>query len=229
MSSRDNRNMTKSAAKIANPGPLKAPEWRVAPAPVSYPEAVEIMEQRVAAIEAGTAPELIWLVEHAPLYTAGTSAAQNELLDAQFPVFKTGRGGRFTYHGPGQRVIYAVMDLRTRGRDVRAHVCRLEDWVIRVLKDFGIKGERRSGRIGIWVDNKGREEKISAIGVRVRRWIAYHGLSFNVDPDLSHYQGIVPCGLPEFGVTSLSTLGVKATMEEVDAMFRKHAADIFGE
>ena len=203
------------------------PEWRVAEKrPVPYAEAVETMERRVAEIEAGRAPELIWLLEHPPLYTKGTSAADDELLNAQFPVFQTGRGGRFTYHGPGQRVIYCVMDLRRRGRDVRAHVCRLEEWIIRVLKDFGIKGERREGRIGIWVDNKGKEEKIAAIGVRVRRWITYHGLSFNVSPDLSHYKGIVPCGLPDFGVTSLTALGVKATMEEVDQKFQAHAAKV---
>jgi lipoyl(octanoyl) transferase len=185
------------------------------------------MERRVAEIETGAASELIWLLEHPPLYTAGTSAADGELLNAQFPVFKTGRGGRFTYHGPGQRVIYCMMDLRKRGRDVRAHVCRLEEWIIRALADFGIKGERREGRIGIWVGRKGCDEKIAAIGVRVRRWIAYHGLSFNVNTDLSHYQGIVPCGLPDFGVTSLAALGVRATMKEVDAAFLRHAAEIF--
>lgn len=221
--------MPKTAIKTANPAGIKlpAPEWRVAEKPVPYPEAVAVMEQRVAAIEAGTAGELIWLVEHPPLYTKGTSAAEGELLAAQLPVFETGRGGRFTYHGPGQRVIYCVMDLRARGRDVRAHVCRLEDWVIRVLKDFGIKGERREGRIGIWVTHKGKDEKIAAIGVRVRRWIAYHGLSFNVSPDLSHYKGIVPCGLADFGVTSLAVLGIKTTIEEVDQKFRQHMVKIF--
>jgi lipoyl(octanoyl) transferase len=258
IASRDSDFMAKLAATMANPALQKhpAPEWRVAQKPVSYLEAIEVMEQRVADIEAGTAPELIWLVEHPPLYTAGTSAAESELLDAQFPVFKTGRGGRFTYHGPGQRVIYCVMDLRRRGRDVRAHVCRLEEWIIRVLADFGIKGERREGRIGIWITcaedlnpppaktkdllrkskflqpppQGGRNDaKIAAIGVRVRRWIAYHGLSFNVNPDLSHYRGIVPCGLTDFGVTSLKKLGVEATMEDIDQKFRKHLVDIFGE
>jgi lipoyl(octanoyl) transferase len=227
---RDNKPMSKTAEKppkLAYPKE-QAYEWQVAKQPVLYPAAIQTMESRVAAIEAGKASNLLWLVEHPPLYTAGTSAADNELLAAQFPVFQTGRGGRFTYHGPGQRVIYAVIDLRKRGRDVRAHVCRLEDWVIRVLNDFGVKGERRDGRIGIWVNNKGHEEKIAAIGVRVRRWIAYHGLSFNVNPDLAHYQGIVPCGLPEFGITSLKALGVNATIETVDQKFRQHAAELFG-
>ena len=204
-------------------------EWRIERAPVVYPDALAAMEHRVADIEAGKAPELLWLLEHPALYTAGTSADDAELIAPNFPVFKTGRGGRFTYHGPGQRVIYAVTDLRARGRDVRRHVCNLEEWVIRVLGDFGIKGERREGRIGIWVVNgkslasQGKEEKIAAIGIRVRRWIAYHGLSFNANPDLSHYSGIVPCGLAEYGVTSLAKLGVKAEMEEVDAAFRRHA------
>jgi len=223
--------MLKMAVKIATPVSTghSGLEWQVAPEPVPYVEAVKIMEQRVADIEAGRAPELIWLLEHPPLYTAGTSAAESELLDARFPVFKTGRGGRFTYHGPGQRVIYCMMDLRKRGRDVRAHVCRLEEWVIRVLKDIGIKGDRRAGRIGIWVDDKRQEKKIAAIGVRVRRWIAYHGLSFNVNPDLSHYAGIVPCGLAEFGVTSLEALGVKATMGDTDKIFKNQTKEIFGE
>ena len=162
------------------------PEWRVSKAPVPYPIAIEEMEKRVAAIEAGTAPELVWLLEHPPLYTAGTSADEKEILDAHgLPVYKTGRGGRITWHGPGQRVIYAMLDLRKRGRAVRGHVCFLEDWIIRVLKDFDIVGERREGRIGIWVDNANKEEKVAAIGVRVRRWITYHGLALNVNPDLA--------------------------------------------
>lgn len=199
-------------------------EWLVAPEPVAYPDAIAAMEARVAAIEEGKAPELIWLLEHPPLYTAGTSAAEDELRDGNtFPVFKTGRGGRYTYHGPGQRVIYALLDLKKRGRDVRQHVCNLENWMIAVLKDFGVTGERREGRIGIWVDNKGAEKKIGAIGVRVRHWITYHGLALNVAPNLQHFKGIVPCGLPQFGVTSLQELGVKASMQDVDEAFRKHA------
>jgi lipoyl(octanoyl) transferase len=182
------------------------------------------MDNRVAAIEAGREPELFWFLEHPPLYTAGTSAVVDELKDAtRFPVFDAGRGGRYTYHGPGQRVVYALCDLRQRDRDVRQHVWRLEEWVIRVLKHFGVQGERREGRIGIWVAHDGIEEKIGAIGVRVRRWIAFHGLSLNVNPDLTHFSGIVPCGLPEFGVTSLHALGVKASMQDVDEAFRKTA------
>jgi len=211
------------------------PEWRVATSPVPYPEALAEMERRVAAIEAGTAPELFWLLEHPPTYTAGTSASADELLNAgDIPVFETGRGGRYTYHGPGQRVIYVLCDLRQRDKDLRAHVARLEEWVIRTLSEFGIAGERREGRIGIWVNGQGSasvpqsaEKKIAAIGVRVRRWIAYHGLALNVNPNLAHFNGIVPCGIAEYGVTSMHALGVKATMGEVDAAFRKTMADIF--
>ena len=199
------------------------PEWQTANAPVAYPESMAAMEARVEAILAGEKQELVWLLEHPPLYTAGTSADRAELKDAtRFPVFETGRGGRYTYHGPGQRVVYAMVDLRLRGKDLRAHVWRLEEWVIRVLADFGVRGERREGRIGIWVATAEREEKIAAIGVRVRKWVAYHGLALNVDPDLSHFSGIVPCGIAEYGVTSLRKLGVKATMKEVDEAFRKH-------
>jgi lipoyl(octanoyl) transferase len=204
-------------------------EWRVSAAPVAYPDAVAEMEQRVAAIEAGAAPELFWLLEHPPLYTAGTSADEKDLLDiGDLPVYKTGRGGKLTWHGPGQRVIYVLRDLRKHGRDVKQHVCTLEEWMIRALADFGVKGERREGRIGIWVARDGAEEKIGAIGVRVRRWIAYHGLALNVDPDLAAFRGIVPCGLPDFGVASLKELGVTATMNEVDAAFKKHADAVFG-
>ena len=193
-----------------------------------YLEALAEMERRVAAIEAGTEPELFWLLEHPPTYTAGTSATEGELIDARgIPVFETGRGGRYTYHGPGQRVIYVLSDLRQRNRDLRAHVARLEEWVIRTIAAFGVKGERRCDRIGIWVDNNGMEEKIAAIGVRVRRWVAFHGLALNVEPNLDHFKGIVPCGLPEFGVTSLRKLGVKASMQEVDAEFQKRRGDIF--
>lgn len=205
-----------------------APEWLTAPSLVAYPEALQTMESRVAAIEAGTAPELFWFLEHPPLYTAGTSSSPEELKDAaRFPVFETGRGGRYTYHGPGQQVVYALCDLRQRDKDLRQHVWRLEEWIIRTLATFGIQGERREGRIGIWVAHDGIEEKIGAIGVRVRRWITYHGLSLNVNPDLSHFSGIVPCGLPEFGVTSLHALGVKASMAEVNAAFRKTAVGLF--
>jgi lipoyl(octanoyl) transferase len=200
------------------------PEWRFANAPVAYPAALAAMEEHVALIEKGQAPDLFWFLEHPPLYTAGTSAAAGELMDgARFPVFEAGRGGRYTYHGPGQRVIYAVCDLRQRERDVRQHVWRLEEWIILTLKHFGVTGERREGRIGIWVTHNGVEEKIAAIGVRVRKWIAFHGLSLNVNPDLSHFSSIIPCGLPEFGVTSLHALGLKVTMQEVDEVFCQKA------
>ncbi len=203
-------------------------EWRIATSPVHYPEAIQEMELRVEAIESGQAPELLWLLEHPPLYTAGTSASDDELIDAHgFPIYETGRGGRYTYHGPGQRIIYALTDLRTRNRDIRAHICRLEQWVIDVLKEFGIKGERRTGRVGIWVDHDGREEKIAAIGVRVRRWISYHGLSLNVAPNLEHFKGIIPCGLPDYGVTSMQDIGVKASQTEVDEAFKKTFSKAF--
>ncbi len=203
-------------------------EWRTATTLVPYPDAVAEMEQRVAAIESGAEPELLWRLEHPPLYTAGTSASVDELIDAKrFPVYATGRGGRYTYHGPGQRVVYVLSDLRERGRDLHAHIFRLEEWIIQVLREFGVNGERREGRVGIWVNNKGREEKIAAIGVRVRRWITYHGLALNVSPDLSHFSGIVPCGINEYGVTSLQALGINASLNEVDAAFRRQSSKIF--
>lgn len=202
-------------------------EWRVAEKPVPYPEAVEEMERRVAAVESGAAPELIWLLEHPPLYTKGVSSTDEDILNPHgLPVYETGRGGKATWHGPGQRVIYVVADLRKRDRDVKQHVWRLEEWIIRVLKEFDITGERREGRIGIWVDHNGQDKKIAAIGVRVRKWIAYHGLALNVNPDLEAFKGIVPCGLPDFGVTSLENLGIKVSMQEVDAAFRRQAKDL---
>jgi len=211
--------------------------WRFSDTPVAYPAAVAEMEGRVAAIRAGTAPELVWLLEHPPLYTAGTSAKAADLIAPErFPVYATGRGGQHTYHGPGQRVGYAMLDLRRRGADVRDHVTRLEEWMILTLARFNVKGERRPGRVGIWVDRgphaQGgrREDKIAAIGVRVRHWIAYHGVSLNVDCDLSHFAGIVPCGIaePRYGVTSLLDLGVTATMPEVDSVLRDTFAEAFG-
>ncbi len=197
-------------------------EWRVSAAAIPYPEAIEQMEQRVAAIRAGTAPELIWLLQHPPLYTAGTSARDEELLEpGRFPVYRAGRGGRYTYHGPGQRVVYVMLDLARRGEDVRCYVHRLEEWGIRTLARFGVAGERREGRVGIWVRSSGGEAKIAAIGVRVRRWVSYHGIAINIDPDLDHFRGIVPCGIAEHGVTSLAALGIGATMAEVDAALRE--------
>jgi len=213
-------------------------EWQISDAPVSYEEAVAEMEARVAAIRAGAAPELVWLLEHPPLYTAGTSARREDLLDpGRFPVHRTGRGGQFTYHGPGQRVAYVMLDLAARGRDVRAHVRGLEDWLIRTLAGFNVAGERRPGRVGIWVDRAasggppGTEDKIAAIGVRIRRWVSYHGVALNVDPDLDHFAGIVPCGVnqPGLGVTSLVALGIPVSMAEVDAALMAAFAEVFGD
>ena len=205
-------------------------EWRIDHIPVDYEGAVEAMEARVAAIRAAAAPELVWLLEHPPLYTAGTSARAEDLLDPQlFPVHRTGRGGRYTYHGPGQRIAYVMLDLARRDRDVRCHVHRLEEWMIRTLARFGIKGERRDGRVGIWVAQpNGEDEKVAAIGVRVRRWVTYHGVALNIDPELDHYRGIIPCGIAEHGVTSLARLGVAATMAEVDDALRVTFDEIFG-
>ena len=206
-----------------------AVEWRISTIPVDYEPAVDEMEARVAAIRAGVAPELVWLLEHPPLYSGGTSARDEELLEPErLPVHRSGRGGRYTYHGPGQRIAYVMLDLARRGPDVRCHVHRLEEWIIRTLARFGIKGERRDGRVGIWVVRSGGgEEKIAAIGMRVRRWVTYHGMALNVDPELDHYRGIVPCGIPEHGVTSLARLGVRATMAELDDALRATFAEVF--
>ena len=207
-------------------------EWRTSDRPVPYEAAVAEMEARVAAIREGGAPELVWLLEHPPLYTAGTSAEARDLLDpGRLPVYKSGRGGQYTYHGPGQRIAYVLLDLGHYGRDVRCHVWRLEEWGIRTLAQLGVKGERRDGRVGVWIaDPSGREDKIAAIGVRVRRWVSYHGLALNVDPDLGHYRGIVPCGIAgeRYGVTSLARLGIAASMAEVDAALRGTFEEVFG-
>jgi lipoyl(octanoyl) transferase len=204
-------------------------EWRIDRIPVDYERAVEEMEMRVAAIREVAAPELVWLLEHPPLYTGGTSARDEDLLDPRrLPVHRTGRGGRYTYHGPGQRIAYVMLDLTRRDRDVRCHVHRLEEWMIRTLARFDIRGERRDGRVGIWVARPGGgEEKIAAIGVRVRRWVTYHGVALNVDPELDHYRGIIPCGIADHGVTSLAKLGVAATMEEVGRTLRATFGEIF--
>jgi lipoyl(octanoyl) transferase len=204
-------------------------EWRVSETPVDYPAAVEEMERRVAAIRVGAAPELVWLLDHPPLYTAGTSARDEELLEPRrLPVHRAGRGGRYTYHGPGQRIAYVMLDLRRRGQDVRCYVHQLEEWIIRTLAQFEVHGERRDRRVGIWVVRpSGSEEKIAAIGVRVRQWVTYHGLALNVDPELEHYRGIVPCGIAEHGVTSLAALGIRATIQEVDAALRCTFAEVF--
>jgi lipoyl(octanoyl) transferase len=205
-----------------------AVEWQVAPGLTPYPDAVAFMEARAAAIADGKASELVWLVEHPPVYTAGTSAKDGDLLDARFPVFKTGRGGQFTYHGPGQRVGYAMLDLRRRRGDVRAFVRDLEEWLIRALARFNVEAERREGRVGIWVARGTREDKIAAIGVRVRRWVTFHGVSLNVDPDLTHFDGIVPCGVREHGVTSLHDLGLPVTMADVDVALKAAFEEVFG-
>lgn len=196
----------------------------------AYPEALATMEARVAAIRAGTAGELVWLVEHPPTYTAGTSATPEGLLDPRFPVYRAGRGGQWTYHGPGQRTAYVMLDLTRRGRDVRAYVHALEEWVIRALDRFNVKGERREGRVGIWVADpaRGTEDKIAAIGVRVTRWVTWHGIALNVDPDLSHFGGIVPCGIRQHGITSLHRLGIPATMEEADSALMAAWGEVFG-
>src|SRR5437588_1536646 len=204
-------------------------EWRASETPVEYQTAVAEMERRVAAIRNGTAAELAWLLEHPPLYTAGTSARAEELIEpGRIPVYRTGRGGRYTYHGPGQRIAYLMLDLRRRGQDVRCHVHQLEEWIIRVLARFGVQGERRDGRVGIWVvQPSGNEEKIAAIGVRVRQWVTFHGVALNVDPELENYRGIIPCGIAEHGVTSLSELRIAATMEEVDTALRCTFTEVF--
>ncbi len=203
------------------------PEITLIPGLAPYAETLAAMEARVAAISAGTASEAIWLLEHPPLYTAGTSSRIEDLTDpARFPVFTAGRGGQYTYHGPGQRVAYVMLDLNARGRDVRQFVCGLENWVIGTLGRFNVKGERRSGRVGVWVsrpdkapnpDGSVAEDKIAAIGVKLRRWVSFHGLSINVEPDLSHFSGIVPCGVKDHGVTSLVDLGLPVTMADLDA------------
>ena len=211
-------------------------EWRISRDPVPYPDAVAFMEHRVDAILRREAPETVWLLEHPPLYTAGTSARPEHLLDpGRLPVFATGRGGQYTYHGPGQRVGYVMLDLGRRERDVRAFVGRLEAWLIACLARFGVEGERRPDRVGIWVDRgrrggpEGSEDKIAAIGVRIRRWISFHGVALNVAPDLGHFAGIVPCGIVGRGVTSLADLGVAATMADVDWALHATFAHAFGD
>jgi len=209
-------------------------EWRISDALVPYEAAVAAMEARVAEIAAGRAPELVWLLEHPPLYTAGTSAHREDVLDARFPVFDSGRGGQMTYHGPGQRVAYVMIDLRRRGPDVRRFVATLEEWIIRTLAAFNVRGERREDRVGVWVrrPNKGEshEDKIAAIGIRVKQWVTLHGIALNVDPELSHFTGIVPCGIAEqrYGVTSLADLGHLMSMPEVDSALRAAFATLFG-
>ena len=209
-------------------------EWRMSDGLTSYEQAVALMEKRAAAIAAGQAGELAWLVEHPALYTAGTSAKPEELIEARFPVFESGRGGQMTYHGPGQRVAYVMLDLKLRGPDVRRFVATLEEWIIRTLSAFNVRGERREDRIGVWVrrpeKGDGCEDKIAAIGIRVKQWVTLHGMALNVQPDLTHFSGIVPCGVNEqrYGVTSLADLGIPVTMPEVDMVLRREFEMLFG-
>ena len=217
------QNRVSGENKTQGPGSV----WRISEGLVDYPQALIQMEARVAAISAGTEGEQIWMLEHPPLYTSGTSAKPGDLLNpGSFPVYEAGRGGEFTYHGPGQRVVYVMVDLSRRGRDVRAFVQSLEGWIIRSLEELGVTAGIRDGRIGVWVDRPdGGEAKIAAIGIRVRKWVSFHGISLNVSPNLDHFAGIVPCGIRDFGVTSLADLGLTASMEDVDAALMKHAPE----
>lgn len=214
-------------------------EWHFSDTLVPYPDALETMENRVNGIVKGSADEAVWMLEHPSLYTGGTSAKDADLIAPdKFPVFSAKRGGEYTYHGPGQRIAYAMLNLNTRGRDIRAYVFSLEEWVIRTLAEFGIVGERRNGRVGVWVirkdkspDNDGDypEDKIAAIGVRVRKWVTYHGISINLDPDLSHYDGIIPCGIAGHGVTSFADLGLTTSMTDLDIALRQSFHSVFGD
>ncbi len=221
------------------PAPGSTPvEWRVAAGLTSYEDALAFMEKRAEEIRLGSAPETVWLVEHPPLYTAGTSAKPGDLVEPdRFPVFSAGRGGEYTYHGPGQRVAYVMLDLKRRREDVRAFVAALEEWIIRTLDRFNVKGERREDRVGVWVvrpdrapmpDGAAAEDKIAAIGIRLRRWVSFHGISINVEPDLSHFSGIIPCGVSEHGVTSLVDLGLPVTMGDLDVALKAAFEEVFG-
>lgn len=212
-------------------------EWKVEPGLLAYPDALAAMETRVEAIRAGAAPELVWLVEHPPLYTAGTSAIPSDLVQPdRFPVYAAGRGGEYTYHGPGQRVVYLMLDLKRRREDVRLFVASLEELIIRALSRFNVRGERREDRVGVWVVRPDRppvngmpaEDKIAAIGIRLRKWVSFHGIAINVEPDLSHFSGIVPCGIPDHGVTSLVDLGLPVTMADLDLALKAAFEEVFG-
>jgi lipoyl(octanoyl) transferase len=219
---------------LSQPAGAAAVEWRISDSPVPYPEAIAAMETRAADIAAHQAPELVWLLEHPPLYTSGTSGKASDLLDPRFPMFATGRGGQLTYHGPGQRVAYVMLDLKRRRPDVRAYVASLEEWIIRTLWAFNVRGERREDRVGVWVSRPdkgpGFEDKIAAIGVRLRRWVSFHGIAINVEPNLTHFNAIVPCGVadPRYGVTSLADLGHTAAMADVDIALRQTFQEVFG-
>jgi len=227
---RQSLDLTTFSAPAGGP----AVEWRISDSAVPYPDAVAAMEARAADIASGQADEMVWLLEHPPLYTAGTSGRNEDLLDPRFPLFTTGRGGQLTYHGPGQRVAYVMLDLKRRRPDVRAYIAALEEWIIRTLAAFNVRGERREDRVGVWVKRPdkgdGCEDKIAAIGVRLRRWVSFHGIAINVEPDLSHFSAIVPCGVtdPRYGVTSLVDLGLPVTMADVDVALRQAFEEIFG-
>jgi lipoyl(octanoyl) transferase len=226
-----------TASFLPMPGSLPV-EWRIEEGLVSYPRALAVMEERAAAIRDSAAPEMVWLIEHPPLYTAGTSARPADLIEPdRFPVFNAGRGGEYTYHGPGQRVAYVMLDLKRRREDVRAFVAALEDWIIRTLASFHVKGERREDRVGVWVvrpdrlplpDGSPAEDKIAAIGIRLRRWVSFHGIAINVEPDLSHFGGIVPCGVADHGVTSLIDLGLPVTLADLDVALKAAFEEVFG-
>jgi lipoyl(octanoyl) transferase len=225
--------MMLSGDSIAGAGSARPVDWAISDRPVEYPFALDVMQRRAAGIRDNQSPELIWLLEHPPLYTGGTGAKDGDLLDGStFPIYRTGRGGQFTYHGPGQRVVYVMLDLKARGFDVRAFVMRLEHWIIGTLADFNIAGEARRDRVGIWVKRPSRdgtvEEKIAALGLRISRGVSSHGLSLNVDPDLSHYEGIVPCGIQDYGVTSFADLGLPVTLYDVDVALRTNFERAFG-
>jgi lipoyl(octanoyl) transferase len=219
---------------LSRPAGGGAVEWLISEAPVPYPDAIAAMETRAAEIRAFQAPELVWLLEHPPLYTSGTSGKPQDLLDSRFPMFAAGRGGQLTYHGPGQRVAYVMLDLKLRRPDVRAYVASLEEWIIRTLATFKVCGERREDRVGVWVNRpdkgEGFEDKIAAIGVRLRRWVSFHGIAINVEPDLTHFDAIVPCGVadPRYGVTSLVDLGHPVSMADVDIALRRSFQEVFG-
>jgi lipoyl(octanoyl) transferase len=225
------QNLDLTTFKARSGGPV---EWRISDRLVDYPEAVAVMEARAAAIATGEAGELVWLLEHPPLYTSGTSGRQSDLLAPRFPLFATGRGGQLTYHGPGQRVAYVMLDLKRRQPDVRAYVAVLEEWIIRTLAAFNVRGERREDRVGVWVGRPdkgaGYEDKIAAIGVRLKRWVSFHGIAINVEPDLSHFSAIIPCGVvdPRYGVTSLVDLGHPVDLTDVDIALRAAFEGIFG-
>ncbi len=229
-----NDRQTLDLTPFAGPAGGGVVEWRISDAPVPYPEAVAAMEARAADIAVHQVPELVWLLEHPPLYTSGTSGKAEDLLDPRFPMFATGRGGQITYHGPGQRVAYVMLDLKRRRPDVRAYVAGLEEWIIRTLAAFNVRGERREDRVGVWVrrpdKGEGFEDKIAAIGVRLRRWVSFHGISINVEPDLTHFDAIVPCGVvdPRYGVTSLVDLGHPVSMADVDIALRQAFEQVFG-